>query len=931
MTIAKQKPKVVKSIFGNHSNLKQVIHRLLALLRNNFSWIAIILICVAASRNNNSYRFSRDTHIESKIIDAFKSSHNEENPQEAIDALNNRIGQLLNQLVAVRYELYEVQNSRQRLKTSVANLNDIITANENKIDLLRTRMKAKTRATSLLKEKLNESKATESSLTHNTKLLERDFERLVRANSHAERMCRKLEQECARLEKHIADKAQCENTSRTLSVDTSQQYPRDQHAKPKLKRNDDKSTQCDDVDMLTISAVNDRVSLAAIALKYPNEGKECELSVLRKKNNASNNTESAFPFSVDDAGSSRVSKLYKHPCRLRKNLRSSNALNVLRGLESLYTRPQPVRSLTTIERVLELKEPYISVSSFRHTDSSVSEKSTINLTNQSEEEDLMQYLLTLPELPPSPPVSISSPENDMAATLKVRETFDVEEAMVIESFPIASSCILKSSDNIHENNSVEFNQQKHQEHEKEDTDIIESSIQISIGFDNVIEVPPLIDVDMHEEDISNDIEMEQNNDYGTIVSSEEAFLTSDSRNSAQIEPHDAIVIDDQNENHVLSNNISQALNKNIFSLSTDETVVAAVASPSPRNILEHIPNLQQISSQPVNDPYEPSSSVIVSCDETLNDTIDEESPITINDSASIKDEADSLDYLFEGGPEDLRDLFPEGLDDVADIPNLSSEILTADINAVPSLVEIKAELHDKSDKDIASTSEESETSITSRKYRKSKRNPLACLRPNVPGWSIPWKGTRPSEGIFTGKAAHVTSEVAPMGRCDESPITEIATSLGESSGCSSSRLQSEQLADIKDTRKTSLDKTEQVSAEDSKAKASLKLAENAKSAKNDDCQEKDREDPVLRGRSLGSYGSKESQIKDDRVDLKAEKVQHMGRQLDNLKRRRSIHDVNEDIRCKKPETDSERSRNSRPEADGLCPLTSDNTSLVAHV
>ena len=838
----------------------------------------------------------------SRIEEAFKSSSKEADSQEVIGALNHRIEQLLNELVAVRIELYDVQSSQQRLKSSVTKLKGIIITNENDIRLLRARNKAGNRATLLLNQRLSEAKEIVSSSTHEVRLLKQENEYLVRLNTKTEEKCRRFKEEYAILEQAIAEKVRGEKACKPLTAKKMRQNTDGRQHKSSCKRGLDKGTQCDDIEAPIIRVVDDCVSTAAF---LPEASKIYRLEALRKKADAQNSIVPVNFSGLKDKKSTRVSKVGKSPRCRGKHHRAARAPSIARDLERFFVQSQMIQLNRPSGNVLEYKDTCIPTYQIKHRKPENVQTSITNSMKQNEEKD-MEYLLALPELPPSPPLSTSSLEDPKAAKLQSEESLETEEAMVVEPSPAEFQCIPRSWNAVQE---ISFNghNQEHPIQMNEDVSFVGSSMLIT-GIDDISEVPFLVDTDMHETNHADDVQMKQDEDYDTGPSLERMPSAPNFQVSTQSTPQNVIIWDYAEGNHFVHNNVSNAQNTSILDASGPTAAAAAIASFSRRDHFEDISSSKHMPLQLAYETCKSLSAPKLPFDEITSMTTDEELPIFRSDDKFANDETDSLDYLFEGGPEELRDLFPEGLDDDIDIFDQPSETQIADVTAIPSPIDVQR--RDKTERDEALSNEESETSVSSRRYRRTKRNPLACLRPNVPGWSISRKNVGLPEGNTAINGARLTSEASTLGGRNGQNNPEAAINAGKSVKRLNEGVQSEKTAIALDTPRSSPNRREPLSAVDTSDEASQIVSKDAKIVTDDDIQDRGSENQVIRERLLAGFNSKGDRVVHDPIDPTAAKAEDAGRQLESLKRRRPINEVIENSRTKKPETDSERYKNS---------------------
>ena len=753
---------------------------------------------------------------------------------------------MLDEIISLRCELFETWSSRGRLKSSIIDLNEIITLNKHKIHSINTQLRAEKRATALLKERLNLSRYPENILSRKARALEQDNERLVQLNNQVEQRCKDLKQRCLILDQHLADKVESEKNSSCLSIKTPQQRSvmkgnKIVYQDKRVVANQRKNTR-----FIDDNVGNDRTFDTATSLNDAMSNKECKQGTLCMKNDFLSDASPVHQINKANADTLNPSDSHSYQRRSEKNDNLPGPPKSPQNVKNLCVRPDSALLNTTDEEDLTAKRPPAPITPTKRAELHTDENQKFGSTEENEGDVKMDNLLILSELTSSPSTSTLLPIDDVTTSMNIAEVSQ-DHSMAIETHQFVSTGDLTSPSCFDQDTVMNYDHRPLDVQGEDDIKMFEPLILNEAELEGIYDMFPLEDASMCGVNYSIGSGMEQNTDHVAIVPGEPDLMPG-FQVSAPLELQSVAMPDDPVTHQMLDSNIDQILDTGMIPPCIPVTVDPASVSFASRNDLVPNTDQQETSSQKTYDLFEIKASEIAIHVEEYEKHKSEDHSHSIEDTASNKDETDSLDYLFEG-PEDIRDLFP-GFDTTPDVI-LPSGPQAAGNCVTPPLIENNP--HDKNKADVAPTSNDTEASIISRKYRRSKRKPQSCLRPNVPGFYMSRKKINTTDDIVAGEAFHRNPKgenISCNRKCDDN--------VGDGK---------ENLSD----------------------------------------QEK----------LLNRSDFKENTLDCDNTIGLIKREEEIASQLDNHKRQRPVDEVDENTRVKKPDIDAERQRNASSEAEPL--------------
>ena len=733
-----------------HSNQKQALYRLIKILRCSLSWIAIVLIYAETSKKCRLFHFSKSSQLELEDENIPVSLRGEEKQQEIIDALNQRIERLLNETISLRCELHEMRSSRGRLKASVIDLNEIITINRHKFHSVSTQFKAEKRAVALLKERLTLLRGTERISSKKERESERKSKRAVQLNDHIELKSDDLKQRYERFDEHLANKVESEKISDCQSTQTTQQNSGINVAQFNSQNNRNDADQRETTHIIANNTGDDCVFHASTVQNDTIKNEEYQQSITSMINDSLCDAMPVHRVVGKDADIFNLSESVTHQSHSESHVSLLPSSESPKNRRKLDVRPEPALLVTVGEEISNENRSQTPICAIQRVDSHADENKKSGSIEQKERNTEMDNLFVLPKLTPSPSTSLLSPIDDLTTFMDAEAAH--RDSVILEPYQFMPPGNLTSSCGFDQNNIMDCDPRQFGAQEEEDRKIFEP-LTLN-GFEGTCDIFPSEDVDMCGGNYSLEFEMEQNVNYITI-STGESHLKPDPQLAAQFEIQSPTMLEDSKKFQTLYSNADQATETSMIPSYIPHSVDTVMARSGSRNDLipnkDHQPPLLQKAS----DFCEVTDSEKASNVEKYEPDKSEDQPYPVKDKASDRDETDSLDYLFEGGPEDLRDLFPEAFDSTPDIV-VPSGAQVAESDESPSQDEKLAD--DKCESDRTLNNNKTKANTISRRYRRSKPNPLACLRPNVPGWSFPRKQGNATESIVLVEAACRNSE-----------------------------------------------------------------------------------------------------------------------------------------------------------------------------
>lgn len=720
----------MKAISGTNNNSNQALYRLINVLKYTLSWIAIAFICVEASTKCRLFQFSNSTQLKPEVEKGSLSPGDEEKAQDIINALNQRVEQLLNEILNLRCDLHETWSSRERLRISVKDLNEVITINKHKTHSINTKLKAEKRAARLLKERLSLSKGTEELLIKKARTLERENERVMQLSDHKERKFDDLRQGGAKFDEYSANEIGTGKNPGCLFIQNPQQKSDLNVAKVDPQRKNIEAHQQETTHLTAVNAGNDCVFHTSTGRNDATRSEEYQQDVSCTRNGFLSDGVPVHPVFKEDADILDDSESDKHQGGSERHPNLSLTPESPRNRKSFYEYPDPQRSVTD-EEISAEKHSTIFAEPIQDVESHADENKEFSLIEQKKGNAKSNNLFTLPKHTSSPPASTVFPFNDLTVFMDIAkashlDSMDIEMNQVMPvGNPTSSSCFNK-------NYSVTYDYRQLGVQEKGDVRMFEPLILDDAGFESICDIFPLEDVNMCKENCVVESEVEQDMDY-VATSPGEYDMSQSLEFAAQYEIQGPSVFEDSEKYQMLDSNIDQATETGTTpSYKPDLTDIMTARSSSRNDISSNTGQLSR-SLRKESDLCEITDTVKVKDVEEYGQNKPKGQSSPIENNIIDGDETDSLDYLFEGGPEDIRDLFPGAFDSTPD-KVAPSGTQVAENGITPAQVEKNPNY--RCEAEIASAGAETEANILLRRYYKRKPNPLACLRPNVPGWSF---------------------------------------------------------------------------------------------------------------------------------------------------------------------------------------------------
>lgn len=688
--------------------------------------------------------------MKSDVEKKVSSPDDKEKAQDVIDALNQRIEQLLNEMISLRCELHETWSSRKRLRISIKDLNEVITINKHKTHSINTKLKAEKRAARLLKERLSLSRDTEEALIKKVRIMEQENERVVQLNDHTKRKVDDLRQRCAKFDEYLANEARTEENLDSLFMQNPQQK-----SDLNLEKVDSQIKSCEaheeTTHLIAVNTGNDCVFHNSTG-RNDTGSEEYQQNVSGMRNDFLNDGVPVPPASKEAADILNHSESDKHQGGSERHFNLSLTPESARNRKSFYEYPDPERSVRE-EEISTEKHSTVSTEPIQDVELYANENKEFSLIEQKKGDTKPNNLLTLPKHTSNPLASMVFPFDDLTVFTDIakashQDSMDIEINQVMPiGNPTSSNCF-------NNDYSVTYNYGQLGTQEKGGMRMFEPLILDDAGSESICDIFPLEDVNMCGENCVVESEMEQDMDYVATLLAENDMGQS-LEFAAQSEIQGPSICEDSEKYQMLDSNIDQATEIGTIPSYKPELTDIITARTSSRDDIS--PNTAQLSPslRKASDLYEIRDTVKVKDvgEHGRNKPESQQSPLENN--ISDRDDADSLDYLFEGGPEDIRDLFPGAFDSTPDNVALSGTQV-AENGITPAQIEKNS--HGRCEAEIASTNVETETTILLRRYYKRKPNPLACLRPNVPGWSFSRKPKNEADCAVSHEGTSKTPE-----------------------------------------------------------------------------------------------------------------------------------------------------------------------------